>query len=118
MYTVVYLRFGRERGETEYITEFIEKDVKYLDDLDLFNYTMQENELGQLFHIQAYDTSYEGLYGIYLTAVKKGDEEAKEKAKETLVKTAMEVLKKRMDDDFTTYQLLEQRKIKERKIQK
>lgn len=117
MYTAVYLRFGREREKTEYITEFIEMDVQYLEDLDLFNYTMRESELGKIFYIQSYDSNYDGPYGIYLVAVTKDDEKAKEKAKELLVETAMEILRKRMDDDWTTYQLLEQRKIKERKVE-
>lgn len=107
MYTVTYLKFGKKTDELKYKASFSTKNIKDLRNLNLFNYGMQEKELGIVFYLDHYDSSYKGPYGRYMVVVKADDEDGKEKAKESLLKEAKKTLIKRIATDTGIYEVLE-----------
>ena len=103
MYTKVWLTFGKKYGE-ECKAEFYEEEIDGLE--------LNEKELGKVF--QPYHYGEYHPFGIYVSTVKSSNEKAKKKAKEKLLKEAMEVVKARIDIDTEVYDLLQ--KTKEREV--
>lgn len=107
MYTATYLTFGKSYFDKESVVVFEEETLKDLDDLNLLNYTMDEEELGRPFYLMHYGDNLEKK-GHYVVVVKQGDEEGKKQARETLLTAAVDTLESRIIPDLKILALVQE----------